>query len=171
MRKYLAYAAETRTLWLTFAGTLIFLILVFPALPIGGEMLDLKPSYSHSEAMAALEGYGTEGRMVYAWSSAVLDTLFPLVYVTFFAGLIYRFRPVERAWILSLIPISAGIVDLGENIQIIAMLIQYPEVGETQAAWASTFTMVKGMLGPVYLLLGIALVLLGLAKRLRARMR
>ncbi len=62
-------------------AVLVPLLAVFPALPNGGEMLDVKAGYTYPEVVAAMEGYGEQGRRVYAWSSAVLDTLLPVVYV------------------------------------------------------------------------------------------
>ena len=172
MRKYFEYAARTRTLVLTFAGTLVFLFLVFPNLPIGGEMLDVKPGYTHTEAMDAMDEYGAEGRTIYAWASGVLDTLFfPLIYVTLFAGLIYRFRPTEGMWLLAFVPVIAGIWDVGENVQIVVMLIQYPDIGETQVAWASAFTSIKGNLVLICLLLGLGLPSLAMSRRLLAKFR
>jgi len=115
------------------------------------------------------EEYGPEGRRVYAWASPTLDTLFPIVYVSFFAGLIYRCRPTERLWWLAFIPVAAGIVDLGENIQITAMLIQYPDVSPAQAAGASLFTQIKGYNGPIYQILALLLLALAGVRRLLAR--
>ncbi len=164
MRSYFEFASRTGTLAVTFAATAAFLVLVFPNLQIGGEMLDMKPGYSHEEVMASMAEYGPEGRTTYAWGSAVLDTLFPICYVTLFAGLIYRFRLTEGAWVLAFIPVIAGLGDLGENVQITTMLVQYPEVSATQAAWASAFTIFKGWIGPVYQILGIGLFLVAMVR-------
>lgn len=109
---------------MTLAATAVFLVLVFPNLPVGGELPDVKSGYSHDEAMASMKQYGPDGRTTYAWGSVLLDTLFPMSYVTFFAGLIYRFRLTEGTWILAFIPVLAGILDLAENVQITAMLVQ-----------------------------------------------
>ena len=164
MRSYFEFASRTPTLAVTFVATLVFLVLVFPNLPIGGESLDMKPGYSHEEAMASMEEYGPEGRTTYAWGSALLDTLFPICYVTLFAGLIYRFRLTEGTWVLAFIPVIAGLGDLGENAQITTMLLQYPDVGVTQVAWASAFTIFKGWIGPVYQILGLGLFLVAMAR-------
>ena len=166
MRTYFGFAGRTGTLAVTFAATAVFLVLVFPNLPVGGELLDLKPGYSYEEAMASMEQYGPEGRTTYAWASVLLDTLFPLSYVTFFAGLIYRFRLTEGTWWLAFVPVAAGLWDLAENAQITAMLIRYPDVGATQVAWASAFTAVKGWIGPVYQILGPGLLLVAMARSL-----
>ncbi|MDE0363852.1 MAG: hypothetical protein OXI74_21950 [Rhodospirillaceae bacterium] len=166
MKRYFEFAGRTRTLLVTFVATAVFLFVVFPNLPINGEMLDVKPGYSYDEAMAAMEEYGPD-----AWGSMVLDTLFPLVYVTFFAGLIHRFRLTEGTWWLAFVPVVAGVWDLGENVQITAMLVGYPDVGPGQVASASAFTTVKGYIGPVYQILGIGLMLVAAVRRLFNRTR
>ena len=79
----------------------------------------------------------------------------------------------EGTWILAFIPVLGGILDLAENVQITAMLVQYPNVGTTQVAWASAFTSFKGWIGPVYQLLGLGLLLLaaldGAVRAIRGR--
>ena len=173
MRAYFAFAGRTGTLAVTFVATAVFLVLVFPNLPIDGELLDLKPGYSYDEAMASMAQYGPDGRTTYAWASMLLDTLFPIAYVTFFAGLIYRFRLTEGTWVLAFVPVAAGLWDLAENAQITAMLVRYPHVGAAQVAWASAFTTVKGWIGPIYQILGLGLLLLamvrGIVRALRRR--
>ncbi len=164
MRAYFAFAGRTSTLAVTFAATVVFLFLVFPYLPIDGELLDLKSGYSYDEAMASMDQYGADGRTTYAWASVLLDTLFPISYVTLFAGLIYRFRLTEGTWVLAFIPVIAGLTDLTENAQITAMLIQYPDISPTQVAWASTATTAKTWIGPIYQILGLGLLLLAMAR-------
>ena len=164
MRAYFAFAGRTGTLVVTGAATPVFLLLVFPNLPVGGELLDTKSGYSYDEAMASMAQYGARGRATYAWASVLLDTLFPISYVSLFAGLIYRFRLTETTWMLAFVPVVAGLWDLAENAQITAMLVQYPDVGATQVAWASAFTAVKGWMGPVYPILGLGLLLLAMAR-------
>ena len=144
MRTYCEYVSRAPVLGVTLVIGLLLLGVVFPALPIGGEMLDVRPGYTYDEVIAALDGYGAQGRGVYAWASATLDTVLPVIYVSFLAGLIYRFRPTERLWWLASLPVAAGVLDLGENVQIIHMLLHYPDISAGQVARASVFTVSKG---------------------------
>ena len=156
IRRYLAWAAQTRTLIGSGLAMAFLMLFAFPALPgIGTDLIDLLPAYSHAEVMAKLASYGPEGRRLYAIASPTLDTLFPIAYVTFFAGAIHRLR--RDLWLLACIPLLLGVWDLCENAQITAMLLSYPDVSETQAASASFFTMVKHWLTRATL--GITLVL------------
>lgn len=171
MRRYLEFAGRTGTLATTLVAVVLFLLLVFPNLPVGGDTLDTKPGYTYEEAMASMEAYGADGRMTYAWASVVLDTLFPLAYVTLFAGLICRFRATEGTWWLAYIPVVAGLCDLLENVQITAMLVRYPDIGAVQVAWASAFTTVKWWIGPIYQILGVGLLLLAAGRATFERIR
>ena len=171
MKAYFEFAGRTRTLLVTFVATAVFLFLVFPNLPINGEMLDMKPGYSYDEAMASMEAYGPDGRTAYAWGSMLLDTLFPLVYVTLFAGLIHRFRLSEGTWWLAFVPVAAGILDLLENVQITAMLVGYPDLSPSQVASASAATTAKWTIGAVYQILGIGLFLIAMVRQGLARVR
>ncbi len=151
LNRYFRFASRTPVLWASAIGVLVWLLLVFPALPIGGQLLDVRIGYSHVELVQAMEQYGASGRRVYAWSSPTIDTLFPMLYVTLFSGLLTRWRPSDAWGVLAWIPVFAGVWDLCENAQITAMLLMYPGVSEIQVAWASLFTNVKTVyLGPAY---------------------
>lgn len=171
MRQFFEFAGSTRTLVLTFVVTAVILFLAFPNLPINGELLDQKMGYSYAEATDAFEAYGDDGRAMYLWISLLLDTLFPIVYVTFFGGLIYRFRATEGTWWLACVPILGGVCDLLENAQISAMLLAYPDISESQVAWASSFTQVKHWIGSLYLVISVLLLLTFVMRTVVAKIR
>ena len=154
MRTYFEFVSRTPVLAAMLGATAVLLGAVFPALPIGGELLDVKPGYSYAEAVATLEGYGAPGRRVYAWASVTLDTVLPVVYVSFLAGLVYRCRPRAHLGGLAYLPIAAGMLDVGENVQIVYLLLSYPAISAGQVASASAFTVAKT--AAVVLSLGLA---------------
>lgn len=166
-RKYFEFAAGTTPLIVTFTGVVVMMLLVFPALPVNGELIDLKLQYTLADIQVAMLQYGAEGRAVYALASPTVDTLFPVLYVTFFAGLIYRFRPTDRLWVMAFIPVIAGLWDLCENAQITAMLLQFPDISASQVRVASFFTTVKHVLGAVYELTAMVFLLMFLVRRLK----
>ena len=168
MRTYLDFVNGTLLLGATLVAALILVALI-QALPVGGEMLDVKAGYSHEDAVAAMEGYGEQGRRVYAWSAGTLDTLLPLVYASFLAGVIYRFRPTERYWRLACLPLLAGALDLGENVQIILMLAGYPDVSAGQVASASLFTTLKSYALLLSMALAVSLAIAAAVRRGRRR--
>ncbi len=144
MSRYFQFISTSRILWLNFALTALFVVLIFPYVAAGVESLDVRmDGYDHAEVMAALQGYGAEGRARYIWISLILDTIFPIAYCSFYAGLIYRFAPMERLKLLAYLPLFGGIFDLGENLQIVTMLAQFPDISVAQAEWANRFTLTK----------------------------
>ena len=169
LRRYLAFVSTTPALLVAAVGT-VALAASFSALPLGGEMLDVRSSYGLDEVVAAMEQYGDGGRRVYLWSSATLDTLFPIFVCSLLAGLAFRLRPSERLGALALVPIAAALLDLGENLQVMAMLVGYPDISEPQVAVASAFTQIKWLALNVSLLLVVAFGAIALVRRmLRAR--
>lgn len=163
--RYFRFASRTPVLVISGAGVLVWLLLVFPSLPINGDVLDVRAGYSYAELVRTMEQYGAQGRRAYAWASPTVDAAFPMLYVTLFCGLLTRLRPSDGwAW-LAWIPVFAGVWDLCENAQITAMLLMYPDISETQVAWASFFTHVKTVwIGPAYQLPTIAFVLVALVR-------
>ncbi len=144
-------------------------MVVFPALPIGGDSLDHRfGGYTHAEVLEAMESYDGAGRRTYAWSSLTLDTLYPVIYVGLLSGLIYRFRPSQRLGMLACLPFLAGALDLGENIQVFIMLIQYPDISTGQADSASLFTSLKFTVIGICFLLAFVLALNSFRHRARA---
>ena len=171
MRRYLEASSRAPALLVTLASTLILVAAVFPALPIGGEPLDARAGYTHAEALAALEGYGEAGRRTHVWASLTLDTLLPVAYASFLAGLIYRYRPAERSWMLAYLPLAAGAIDLGENVQVVLLLTRYPDISAGQVAAASLFMLSKRYAIVACLALAIALALVAGVRRARAGVR
>jgi len=171
VRKSIEFASRTPALSATLTATLVLSVVVFPVLPIAGEMLDVKMGYTYAEAVAAMESYGERGRQVYAWSSLTLDALLPFVFVSFLAGLIYRFRPTERYWTLACLPLAAGVLDLCENIQVVLMLAGFPDVSAGQVAVASLLTLSKWYAFLVCLLLAATLAAIAAGRRVRDGLR
>lgn len=165
---YLTFASRTKTLTVTGVCMLLLAFVVFPLIPkIGGSLIDLLPRYSYTEVMELMESYGEDGRRLYTWLSPSLDTIFPLIYVTFWAGLIFRLQ--QKLWFLAFLPITLGIVDLCENAQIITMLIKYPDVPHSLVSSASLFTSIKHLLTKLTLLLALVLAIWKLIQWLRKK--
>ena len=55
MTRYFVFASRTPVLWATLAGSLVWVFLVFPALPLGADMLDIRVGYSWQELVSAME--------------------------------------------------------------------------------------------------------------------
>ena len=166
IRHYLEFVSRTPVLVVSLVVA-VLLGAAFQALPLGGEMLDVRQAYDHGEVMAAMEQYGEEGRRVYVWASASLDTLFPIAAFSLLAGFIFRLRPNERLGTLAFVPIAGALFDFGENIQVMAMLVGYPDIATTQVAAASTFTQLKWLAINASFLLVIGFGATALFRRMR----
>lgn len=160
MKAYFDFVSDTKILLTTFGLTWLFLLVIFPQLAGDIESLDVRTDgYDYVEAMAALEAFGEAGRARYAWISPTLDTLFPICYVSFYAGVLYRFAPHEKLRALAYLPLCGGVFDLGENIQIVTMLLQYPDISIAQVEWANRFTLTKFAFARSSLVLGLIVLI------------
>ena len=169
LTRWIEFTAKTPILLTTAFIAVMLLVVMFPALPIGGELLDARFGYTHAEVVDALAVYGADGRHVYLWASLTLDTLLPVAYAALLAGLVYRLRPKDRLGALSIVPLAAGVLDLGENAQIAAMLVGYPDVSRVQVAVASLFTQAKVIALLASLALVGTLVVLAVLRRIWRR--
>ncbi len=155
MKSFLELISTNRILWINGLLSLLFIAVIIPYATSDIEILDLRENgYDHAEVMAAMEAYGADGRIQYIWSTLTLDTLFPLSFCSLCAGLIYRFTPILKQ--LAYLPLIALLIDYGENIQIITMLSQFPNIGTAQAEWASLTTQTKFIIGPTSIFLALA---------------
>ena len=165
MREHFELVSRTPVLSAALMTVLVLLLAVFPALPIGGEMLDVRAGYTYPEVVAAMEGYGEQGRRVYAWSSGILDTLMPVAYVSVLAGVVYRFRFTDRLWRLAHLPLAAGVLDVCENVLIVLMLTRYPDLSAGHVAVASFFTASKRYAVSICVTLAVALAFAAAVRR------
>ena len=136
--------SKTRFLLSSFGGILLCVVgFYWLERVMGLSILDVLPRYDLELVEKSMIGYGEEGRRIYAWASLTLDTLFPICYSTFFAGLIALFAGKSFLRWLALVPFALGLIDLGENIQIFSMLVQFPDITEYQVNLASYTTSIK----------------------------
>lgn len=172
MKPYFEYIGRTPVLIASFVASMLFLTLIFPAVTGTVESLDTRlDGYSLAEVLAAMDAYGEIGRGRYALISFTLDTLFPICYVSFYAGAIYRFAPHERLTLLAYLPLIGGAFDLGENAQIIAMLLQYPDISLMQVEWANRFTLIKFGFSRISMVLAFAALAWAAASLAHERMK
>lgn len=144
----------------------VALLTGLPLMPIGGEMLDARFGYGYEEAMKAMESYGEPGRLMHVRTSATLDIVLPVAYVGLLVGLMVRLR--SRGGLPIVLPVGAGLFDLCENAQVVAMLLNYPEVFPMQVLLASIATQLKTALFLASVATVLLFALLALLRRWRA---
>ena len=131
----------------------IFLLLIllficsvcFQNLPneIYPNMLDLLFGFNALDVKNTFETLGETGRIQYVYSSLILDTAFPVLYVLLFVSILLKFN--ERRIFVLCIPILAGIFDIGENIFISLMMSanSFSEIPESQIFISSLLNQCK----------------------------
>jgi hypothetical protein len=169
--RYLDFSAQNRNLIIT-GVSMAILMLVFSRIPvIGGRLIDLLPYFSYDEITLLLKSYGEKGRHLHILATTTLDVLFPVIYVTFFAGLIHRLKP--RPWYPALAPLFLGFTDICENTLIVFMLTQYPNMWSGVVKTASMLTFIKHRMTNLTLLIVLILIIMrivaGLTKKLTAK--
>lgn len=140
MHRFLQFAAKPGVMLMTALTSGVLLLWAFPRLPLGAPMLDVLPGYGVDEARMLLAQYGEQGRAVYALASPTLDSLLPICYATFFAGVLYRCLPSGQWRWVALLPLAVAGWDLVENVQITLLLLLYPDISDLQiqlASWSS----------------------------------
>ena len=107
------------------------------------NMLDLLFGFNALDVQKAFETLGETGRIQYVYSSLILDTVFPVLYVLLFISILLKLN--ERRIFIFCIPIFAGIFDLGENISISLMMSSnsFSEIPESQIFISSVLNQCK----------------------------
>jgi hypothetical protein len=126
----------------------------------GGRMiLDMRTDYTPDDAYELLEALGPQGRRLYATMHIAADTIFPVVYSSFFsfvAAWLLRAiaRPDHPAQRLILLPYVAGLCDVSENVCILVMSAAFPRRIDVLARVARVLSTIKFGLMPV----GVAII-------------
>ena len=107
------------------------------------NMLDLLFGFNALDVKNTFETLGETGRIQYVYSSLILDTAFPVLYVLLFISILLKLN--ERRIFILYIPILAGIFDLGENISISLMMSSnsFSEIPESQILISSALNQCK----------------------------
>ena len=157
LESFVEAVGRTGVIAALFALTVI-LFVASSLLPFGCCLLDATWGYSYEEVYRLIEGYGESGRHQYVIFSLTLDLVLPLTYVSFLAGLIHRIKTGMPDLLVVLIPAVVGMLDVLENIQIVAMLRAFPNILEMQSNAAAVTTMGKWVAFG-----GVLLIVIGLA--------
>jgi hypothetical protein len=120
------------------------------------EIFDLSPAgYSYEYAMQLLAALGAAGRHAYLYRQLPLDFVYPALFAIssclLMAWVLSKGRVrVPAMYYLCLLPVVAGLLDYLENIQIILMILDYPNVTENRVSMSSLMTMAKSGLTTIF---------------------
>lgn len=136
------------------------------------EIFDLSPAgYSYEYSMQLLSALGIVGRDAYLYRQLPLDFIYPGLFAIslclLMAWVILKGKTHTPAmFYLCLVPIGVGLLDYLENIQIILMIINYPNISENQVAMSSVTTIAKsGLTTIVFIFLVIAFIRVAMARK------
>jgi hypothetical protein len=142
----------------------------------GMKLLDMMPTgYDFNYVSRLFNSLGEIGRDTYLTNQIPVDMIYPLLfsltYSLLLAYFLKKLNKLNASFIyLCLIPIIAGTADYLENLGIIAMLKNYPDLTEISVKITSSFSLIKSISTTAFfIILIIVLVILGLKKAINGK--
>lgn len=165
IEKMLSAANGKNVLILLVPSLAVYFVMLFYTIPgvqsYEPEMkiFDLLPGgYSYDYSIKLLSSLGDEGRKKYLYMQLPLDFIYPVLFsISSFMLLAWlfskRYDKGSKIFYFCFVPVIAGIFDYLENIQIVLMILNYPEISRAQVALSSTSTIVKSGFTTIFFLL------------------
>ncbi len=133
----------------------------------GMKLLDMMPTgYDLNYVSELFTSLGENGRLTYLTNQIPIDMIYPLLFGLSYCLLLgYFLKKLNKlnspSIYLCTIPIIAGIADYLENIGIITMLKNYPELKETAVYTTNIFSVIKSISTSIYFIALIAILITG----------
>ena len=153
----------------------VYLFMLFVTIPKtmgfsnGMKLLDMLPTgYNRDYVNELFRTLGENGREIYLTNQLPVDMIYPLLFgLTYSLLLAYFLKKLNKLkspfTYLCLLPIIAGIVDYLENIGIITMLNNYPDLTETIVNVTNTFSVIKSTSTSIFFIAVIVIfIILGI---------
>ena len=158
--KYLHLVSSTKS-QITIFILLNICGLIFFLLPynIFSNMLDLELFYSKENVVENFSTMGPDGRSIYVLSSLLLDTVYPILYLSLFLGAYFKLFRGSKA--ILLVPIIAFSSDILENLQITRLNLNFPNISETHVYLSSMTTSLKW----IAILITVSILIYGIMKK------
>ena len=158
--KYLHLVSSTKS-QITIFILLNICGLIFFLLPhnIFSNMLDLELFYSRENVIENFSTMGSDGRSIYVLSSLLLDTVYPILYLSLFLGAYFKLFRSSKS--ILLVPITAFSFDILENLQITRLNLNFPNISETHVYLSSMTTSLKW----AAIAITVSVLIYGLIKR------
>jgi len=169
------YTSGKKVLGLFILTNVVYLFMLLVTIPKtmgfsnGMILLDMLPTgYNRDYVNKLFRTLGENGREIYLTNQIPVDMIYPLLfgltYSLLFAYFLKKINKLKPPFIyLSLLPIIAGIADYMENIGIITMLNNYPDLTESTVNATNTFSIIKSSSTSIFFIaLIIILIILGI---------
>ncbi len=132
----------------------------------GMKLLDMMPQGYDSEYVNELfSKLGKEGRDVYLFNQIPVDMIYPFLFgITYSLLIAYFLKKLDKLnnhfFYLCLIPIIAGIADYLENIGIVTMLNDYPDLSVVHISTTNIFSIIKSVSTTLFFIVLIVIIIL-----------
>ena len=158
--KYLNFVSSTKS-QITIFVLLNICGLIFIFLPhnIFSNMLDLELFYGKEDVVKNLDAIGPDGQNIYILSSLILDTLYPILYTSLFIGAYVKLY--KSSQLIVFLPLTAFSFDILENLQIIRLILNFPNINETHVYFSSMTTSFKW----IAIVITISVLIYGIIKK------
>jgi hypothetical protein len=182
MRKYILKISTGKAVLFLFVLTnIVYAIMLAFSIPhvvaFGGGMklLDMLPvGYELEYVQELFTALGEEGRNAYLSIQLPIDMLYPILfaisYCFLLAWLLQKINK-QHSWLFYLcyLPLIAGAADYLENIGIITLLNQFPDLTQQSVQITSLFSVVKSSTTSVYFFVVLIVLILSAWYRLSKR--
>ncbi len=169
------YATGKKVLLLFVLCNLIYVIMLAFTIPKvmhfteGMKLLDMMPGgYNFDYVRDLFTALGNKGRHAYLYQQIPIDMVYPalfaIAYCLLLAYFLGKLQKLNRPYIyLCFLPLIGGTADYLENIGIITLLNQYPEISGFTVQLTSVFSLIKSAATSIYFVaLLVVLILLGI---------
>ena len=153
-----------RVLLLFILANLIYVLMLTVTIPNvmgfshGMKLLDMMPTgYDFEYVTALFNTLGQEGRDAYLYQQIPLDMLYPMLFGISFClvtgYILNRLHQLRKPFLyLCLLPIIAGLFDYLENIGIVTLLINFPQIATNTVKITNIFSIIKSTSTTIYFL-------------------
>ncbi len=161
---------------------IIYLIMPIVTMPIvnrftnGMKILDLLPGgYNFEYVITLFNNLGEEGRHSYLFYQIPVDMVFPLLFAItnslLIAFFLKKLKRLKTPFIyLCFLPLISGVADYSENIGIIIMLNQFPDITMFAVKITSLFSVIKySTITISFLVIIVLVILLGIKGKIQKR--
>ncbi|MGB1316228.1 MAG: hypothetical protein ACPG4Y_09420 [Chitinophagales bacterium] len=127
------------------------------------EILDLRFGYSLDEVNRFFSIIGNEGRAKYAEISKT-DMLYPISYGLLIISLLtFLTNGNTKLYFLNIFPVAAVVIDFFENVSIVKLMENFPNISEEMVSYTSNLTQIKWL----FIVFSILLVLILFYKKIK----
>lgn len=141
----------------------------------GMSILDMMPGgYDATYVRILFDTLGPQGRGAYLFNQIPADMVYPLLfaitYSLLFAYFLKKTGKLNTPYLyFCILPLIAGLADYAENVGIITMLHQYPDLSLASIKASNIFSLVKSSTTTVYFVALIILLVMFGIRSLRGR--